>query len=125
MVPFDGRVGVSSPFFEVAIDLEDGTVEGDGLITAHETGTAADGRSDYPFELFDVAGREFSQELAGGSGRGDFEVVEMRASGLLAAQYPEVAETGAADQEIVHEAHEEVGYGNSPPAFFDRALAKP
>lgn len=87
MVSFDGRVCVSSPFFEIAVDLEDGAVEieRNGLITAHEAGTAEDGRSNHPFELFDVTGSEFSQELAGGGGRGYFEVVEMRASGLLTA----------------------------------------
>ena len=127
MVSFDGCVCVSSSFFEIAVDLEDGTVEveGYGLITAHEAGTAEDGRPDYPFELFDVAGSEFSQELAGGGGCGDFEIVEMRTSGLLAAQYSEVAEAGTSDQEVVHEAHEKIGYGNPSTAFFDRAPAKP
>ena len=126
MVSFDGRVGVSSPFFEVAIDLENGAVEveRDGMITAHEAGAPADGRSCHPFELFDVAGGEFSQELTGSGGCGHFEIVEMRAGGLLTAQHPEVAETGAADKEVVHEAHEEVGYGDPSPAFFDGASAK-
>ena len=126
MESFDRCVCVSSPFFEVAVDLEDGAVEveRDGQITAPEAGAAEDGHSNHPFKLFDVAGREFSQELTGCGGRGHLEVVEMRAGGLLTAQHPEVAETGAADEKVVHEAHEEVGHGDPSSAFLDRASAK-
>lgn len=126
MESFDGRVGVSGAFFEVAVDLKNGAVEVecDGLIAAHEAGAPADGRSNHPFELFDMAGGEFSQELAGGSGRGYLEVVEMSAGGLLVAQDPEVAETRAADKEVVHETHEEVGHGNPSSAFLDGTSAK-
>jgi len=114
-------VAVACPFLEVAIDLEDRTVEVHGqgtrspAVTEDDVGPA----SVDALELVEVPEGEGAQPLAGRDRRRDFESVAQLAGDGLVAQHLQVGESVAADQEIGGQPHHEVFDRDAAAALLD------
>lgn len=65
-----------------------------------------------------MAGGELSEELSGGGGRGNSEIVEERAGTVLVSKRIEIRQMRSADEEVMDEAHDEIDDRNPPAAFF-------
>jgi hypothetical protein len=114
-------VAVACPFLEVAIDLEDRTVEVHGqgtrspAVTEDDVGPA----SVDALELVEVPEGEGAQPLAGRGRRRDFESVAQLAGDGLVAQHLQVGETVATDQEVGGQPHHEVFDRDAAAALLD------
>ena len=65
-----------------------------------------------------MAGGELSEELSGGGGRGNSEIVEERARTMLVSKRIEIRQVRSSDEEIMNEAHDEIDNGDPPAALF-------
>ena len=121
MQPPNARVPVASAFFQVAVNLEDGTVH----VYRHRSRAAAalqNGTHEPALDaaqLMKVAQRKGPQPLAGRRGGRHFQVVAERAGDRFLAQDRKVAQAVAADEKARGQAQNEVLDGDATAALLD------
>jgi len=124
MQPLDPRIPVAGSLLEIAEDLNDGAVEikGDGLLSTYVLGTPEKGMSYHALNLLDMTGGELAQELPRSGGSGNLKIVKVAPGGSLASQDFKVGEVRSADEEVIHEAHDEIRRGDASPPLLHRQL---
>ena len=127
METLDRGVAVPSALLEIPVDGEDGAVEidGRGIVAARDPGTRMQGVTDHTLELLDVARGELGEILPGGRRSRHGEIIEMLPRGRLAPKLLEIGQMRAAGNEVVYEAHDEVGCRDATPALLHRAPLEP